>query len=141
MEKKLKCPYCGRSMELKNGKTLDYWYSCTECDVDTPITALCFTKMVGLSLRKSFGKCPRKLRNKHMNKARRISITKIADSLQALKSDVESIQSEEQDVYDNLPESFQDCERGDRMQEAIDNLDDALNLIDEAVTSLMQAAE
>lgn len=76
-----------------------------------------------------------------MNKARRISITKIADSLQALKSDVESIQLEEQDAYDNLPESFQDGERGDRMQEAIDNLDDALNLIDEAVTSLMQAAE
>lgn len=76
-----------------------------------------------------------------MNKARRISITKIADSLQALKSDVESIQSEEQDAYDNLPESFQDGERGDRMQEAIGNLDDALNLIDEVVTSLMQAAE
>lgn len=76
-----------------------------------------------------------------MNKARRISITKIADSLQALKSDVESIQSEEQDAYDNLPESFQDGERGDRMQEAIGNLDDALTLIDEAVTSLMQAAE
>jgi hypothetical protein len=76
-----------------------------------------------------------------MNKARRISITKIADSLQALKSDVESIQSEEQDAYDNLPESIQDGERGDRMQEAIDNLDDALTLIDEAVTSLMQAAE
>lgn len=76
-----------------------------------------------------------------MNKARRISITKIADSLQALKSDVESIQSEEQDAYDNLPESLQDSERGDRMQEAIDNLDDALTLIDEAVTSLMQAAE
>lgn len=76
-----------------------------------------------------------------MNKARRISITKIADNLQALKSDVESIQSEEQDAYDNLPESIQDGERGDRMQEAIDNLDDALTLIDEAVTSLMQAAE
>lgn len=76
-----------------------------------------------------------------MNKARRINITKIADNLQALKSDVESIQSEEQDAYDNLPESIQDGERGDRMQEAIDNLDDALTLIDEAVTSLMQAAE
>lgn len=76
-----------------------------------------------------------------MNKARRISITKIADSLQALKSDVESIQCEEQEAYDNLPESIQDGERGDRMQDAIDNLDDALNLIDEAVTSLMQAAE
>lgn len=76
-----------------------------------------------------------------MNKARRISITKIADSLQALKSDVESIQSEEQDAYDNLPESIQDGERGDRMQEAIGNLEDALNLIDEAVASLMQAAE
>ena len=76
-----------------------------------------------------------------MNKARRISITKIADSLQALKSDVESIQSEEQDAYDNLPESLQDSERGDRMQEAIDNLEDALTLIDEAVASLMQAAE
>lgn len=76
-----------------------------------------------------------------MNKARRISITKIADSLQALKSDVESIQSEEQDAYDNLPESLQDSERGDRMQEAIDNLDDAMTLIDEAVTALMLAAE
>ncbi len=76
-----------------------------------------------------------------MNKARRISITKIADSLQALKSDVESIQCEEQDAYDNLPESIQDGERGDRMQDAIGNLDDALTLIDEAVTSLMQAAE
>ncbi len=76
-----------------------------------------------------------------MNKARRISITKIADSLQALKSDVESIQSEEQDAYDNLPESLQDSERGDRMQEAIDNLDDAMTLIDEAVTALTLAAE
>lgn len=76
-----------------------------------------------------------------MNKARRISITKIADSLQALKSDVESIRCEEQDAYDNLPESIQDGERGDRMQDAIGNLDDALTLIDEAVTSLMQAAE
>lgn len=76
-----------------------------------------------------------------MNKARRISITKIADSLQALKSDVESIQSEEQDAYDNLPESLQDSERGDRMQEAIDNLDDAMTLIDEAVTALTLAEE
>lgn len=76
-----------------------------------------------------------------MNKARRLSIMKIADSLQALKSDVESIQCEEQDAYDNLPESIQDGERGDRMQDAIGNLDDALTLIDEAVTSLMLAAE
>ena len=76
-----------------------------------------------------------------MNKARRLSIMKTINSLQILKSDVENIQSEEQDAYDNLPESLQDSERGDRMQDAIGNLDDALTLIDEAVTSLMQAAE
>lgn len=76
-----------------------------------------------------------------MNKARRISIMKTINSLQILKSDVENIQSEEQDAYDNLPESLQDSERGDRMQEAIDNLDDAMTLIDEAVTALTLAEE
>lgn len=76
-----------------------------------------------------------------MNKARRLSIMKTINSLQILKSDVENIQSEEQDAYDNLPESLQDSERGDRMQEAIDNLDDAMTLIDEAVTALTLAAE
>lgn len=76
-----------------------------------------------------------------MNKARRLSIMKTINSLQILKSDIENIQSEEQDAYDNLPESFQDSERGDRMQEAIDNLDDAMTLIDEAVTALTLAEE
>lgn len=76
-----------------------------------------------------------------MNKARRLSIMKTINSLQILKSDVENIQSEEQDAYDNLPESLQDSERGDRMQEAIDNLDDAMTLIDEAVTALTLAEE
>jgi hypothetical protein len=53
-----------------------------------------------------------------MNKDRRNRIANII-------SDLDDILSEEQDAYDNLPESFQQSERGEKMQEAIDYLEEA----------------
>lgn len=45
---------------------------------------------------------------------------------------VERVRDEEQDSYDNLPESFQDADKGTKMEEAIDHLEDALSAIEEA---------
>lgn len=39
--------------------------------------------------------------------------------------------SDEQNAFDNMPESFQEGERGDTMQENITNLEDAENALQE----------
>ena len=41
---------------------------------------------------------------------------------------LEEIKDEEQDAYDNLPESFQESDRGEAMTEAIENLENAMDL-------------
>lgn len=67
-----------------------------------------------------------------MNAHRRKEIKRIALQLDALinmiddiKSSIEGLRDEEQDAFDNLPESLQESERGQTMQEAIDALDEA----------------
>lgn len=46
---------------------------------------------------------------------------------------------EEQTALENLPESFQEGENGDTMQEAIDNLSNAMDAIDEATEYINEA--
>ena len=60
------------------------------------------------------------------------ALTDIQDALETLQE----VRDEEEEAYDNLPESLQDGERGDMMQEAIDNLDDAIGSIEEAADTL-----
>ncbi len=54
---------------------------------------------------------------------------------------METLRDEEQDYYDNMPESFQSGEKGDRAQEVIDALDEALDSLDSAADSLDTATE
>lgn len=44
--------------------------------------------------------------------------------------EIEEIESDEQDAYDNLPESLQMSERGEVMEEAVSNLQDAESSLD-----------
>lgn len=67
-----------------------------------------------------------------MNKARRKQIEKIIARLEDLKSslesiheDVEGVQSDEQEAFDNIPEKFQESERYERAAAAVDALDSA----------------
>lgn len=67
-----------------------------------------------------------------MNKERRKAIEQISERLVALKDEINSIaegiecqRDEEQEAYDNLPESLQNGDRGSAMQEAIEALDAA----------------
>lgn len=76
-----------------------------------------------------------------MNNTRRKSIQKIFDRLEELMQDIEALQEEEQDCYDNLPESLQYGERGQAMQEAADNLEYAAISVQEALECLEEAMQ
>lgn len=71
-----------------------------------------------------------------MNKARRKELSEAAEMLRNAYSIIESCKDDEEDAYDNLPESFQDGERGDEMQKYIDAMDGAMEQIDEAANAI-----
>lgn len=76
-----------------------------------------------------------------MNNTRRKAIQEIYERLEELMQDIEALQEEEQDAYDNLPESLQDGERGQAMQEAADNLEYAANSVQEALDYMEEAMQ
>lgn len=65
----------------------------------------------------------------------------LRDKIDELKGQFEELRDEEEECYDNLPESLQDSERGERMQECIDYIDDLLNEFDSAVASMEYVCE
>lgn len=72
-----------------------------------------------------------------MNKQRRKEIEKISDQLMELQAALTDLRGEEEEAYENLPESIQYSERGDAMQEAMDAMDNADGSIQEAIDYLM----
>jgi hypothetical protein len=76
-----------------------------------------------------------------MNDTRRKMITKIIDELTDLRRVIESTQEEEQEYFDNMPESLQSGEKGSKAEEAISALDEAITSLDEVVASLETAQE
>lgn len=83
--------------------------------------------------------------NKIRRKALRAIITKLEELetiRSAIREELEEIMDEEQEALDNMPESLQESERGQQMQEYIDSISsvmDDLDYID--VESMGQALE
>jgi seryl-tRNA synthetase len=57
-------------------------------------------------------------------------IEELAEKARSLAADVESIKDEEDDYLSNMPESFQNGEKGEAAQTAIDALDNAYSELD-----------
>ncbi|AJD82982.1 hypothetical protein PJWF_00089 [Achromobacter phage JWF] len=91
-----------------------------------------------------------------MNKDRRKQLEALRERIEALKASAEELKDElesgpladEQDAFDNMPESIQDGEKGqkaqaavDSMREAVDALDEVMSALDQANTTLETAAE
>lgn len=74
-----------------------------------------------------------------MNKDRRKQIQAIRTDLENLQGRVNELKEEEQQTFDDMPEGFQQGERGEATQTAIDALDAAANSIGEAADSLTEA--
>ena len=78
-----------------------------------------------------------------MNNKTRKELSKIADKYTAiatmiedLKTELEYIQEEEQDKYDNLPEGLQESEMGWKCCESADSIEDVVNRLDDLATEL-----
>lgn len=75
-----------------------------------------------------------------MNNKRRKAIKRAYDLIVEAKETIEICLEEEQECYDNLPESIQESERGEEMennveqlQECSDNLDYATDALEEFI--------
>ena len=67
-----------------------------------------------------------------MNKQRRKRLEEAFNMIGQAKDILEEVKDEEQEAYDNLPESFQNGERGEEMQGYIEMLEEAWNYLDDA---------
>lgn len=76
-----------------------------------------------------------------MNKQRRNEINDLIEQIQEIQAEIGCLQEEEQEYYDNMPESIQNGERGEKASEAIENLQSAYDSLEEAVDSLESATE
>jgi hypothetical protein len=74
-----------------------------------------------------------------MNSQRRKKVDAVLTELAELRGRIETLQGEEQDAFDNMPEGLQLTERGQASEAAVSALDEALSAFDEAESSLKEA--
>ena len=76
-----------------------------------------------------------------MNSVRRKEIANIINQIETARNKAELVYEAEQTAFDNMPESLQESERGETIQNAIDNLDTAITTLEEALEYLAAAKE
>lgn len=76
-----------------------------------------------------------------MNRKQRKRLDELLRIIASAREEIEAMRDEEQDKYDNMPESFQQGERGDAMQTGIDLLDGAATALDDVESNLQGAAQ
>lgn len=74
-----------------------------------------------------------------MNNDRRKKLDAIVSIIDQARADIESICSDEQDAYDNMPESLQNGNKGETAQEAISALEEAVSNIESVCENLATA--
>lgn len=75
-----------------------------------------------------------------MNKEIRKILADYMGQLEQIQQDIVSLQDEEQEKFDNMPEGFQQGENGQKMKNAIQELDDAVGNIADAISALENAS-
>lgn len=65
-----------------------------------------------------------------MNKVRRKELARVVDLLDRARDLLETIRDEEQEAFDNLPESIQCSERGEAMEDYISTMEEMLDYLD-----------
>lgn len=70
-----------------------------------------------------------------MNNSRRKRISKIADALNELKGQIDELYEEEQEAFENIPESLQGTERYEVAENAVDMLESASMMMAAPITA------
>ncbi|MGN0398859.1 MAG: hypothetical protein ACI4EO_01910 [Blautia sp.] len=73
-----------------------------------------------------------------MNKQRRKKLEKAFEMIGEVKDILEEVKGEEEEAYENLPESFQNGERGEEMQGYIEMIDEAYGYLEDAESVVEQ---
>lgn len=73
-----------------------------------------------------------------MNKARRNKLGEAFDLVNSAKEILKGVREEEQEAYDNLPESFQNGSKGEDMQNYMEMIEEAANYLDDANSVIEQ---
>lgn len=76
-----------------------------------------------------------------MNALRRRTLANLMDQLTDLKIDIETEKDAEYEYYENMPESLQGGEKGEKAEQAASDLDEAIDSIDSAIASIERAIE
>ncbi|HHF0811499.1 TPA: hypothetical protein ACPIDV_000484 [Pseudomonas aeruginosa] len=76
-----------------------------------------------------------------MNNARRKQLAEIVDQMQELRARLDELQSEEQEAFDNMPESLQQGEKGQQSEAAAERIGNAGDSLDEAINAIEEAQE
>lgn len=71
-----------------------------------------------------------------MNKDRRLKIASIINNIEAVKEILQSVLSDEQDYFDNMPENLQSSMRAEASEEAIEIMENAIEMLEDAVGEL-----
>ena len=71
-----------------------------------------------------------------MNKARRQQLRKWLEDLENIKSELESICSDEEESFDNMPDGPKSSLNGMNSEEAIDLMNEAISSIEDAIDSI-----
>ena len=71
-----------------------------------------------------------------MNKSRRKELDKAIDLLYDALMIVENVRSEEQDSFDNLPNSLQTSETGETLEDNANRLDDVYSFVEDQMNEL-----
>lgn len=80
------------------------------------------------------------MREMTMNNERRKLIQQALEYLQNAQVLIEDVRDREQDAYDNMPEGFQNGERGEKAMSAVDALESTLSDMEGVFASLEEAA-
>lgn len=76
-----------------------------------------------------------------MNNTRRKNLRELIEKTEGIKLEIEELRTEEEEYYNNMPEAFQDGEKGDRAQTVIEYLDEAMTAAGDVIENLTSAAE
>lgn len=71
-----------------------------------------------------------------MNAKRRKQLANAVEVLNNVLGLLEEVTTDEQDAYDNLPESIQDSDKGEAMLENVDDMEDASSSLQDIIDQL-----
>lgn len=75
-----------------------------------------------------------------MNVKRRNALSKIVSGLQELTSELCTLQEEEQEYVDNMPENLQGSDKYDAASQSADDLQCAIDQLEEAIANIDNSA-